>query len=148
MSEEAPEDDGWASKVAAATAAADAEEDKQQQDGVLPELKGDFDWDAKYSGDADWITDNVPGKVVLNEIELASQVTALTQLEDQWRKEREIQEYEADQKVGWVETAELLNGRTAMFFLVTGLLTEYWTGYSLPGQVEEMLRVGGFIGFE
>lgn len=114
----------------------------------LPELKGDFDWDARFGGDEDWITENVPGKVVLNEIELAAQVTALNQLEEKWRKERMFEEYEDDRRVGFVEKAELLNGRLAMFFLVTGLLTEYWTGIDIPGQIEEMLRVGGVIGFE
>jgi hypothetical protein len=39
----------------------------------------------------------------------------------------------------------MYNGRFAMFFLVVGLLTEYWTGVTFPGQIEEMLRVGGFI---
>jgi hypothetical protein len=114
----------------------------------LPELKGDFDWDAKFGGDDDWITEDVPGKVVLNEVVLAQQVTALNKLEEMWRKDRLREEYAVEQKVGFVEKAELLNGRTAMFFLVTGLLTEYWTGINLPGQVEEMLRIGGFIGFD
>ena len=54
---------------------------------ALPELKGDYDWDEKFANDPDWITDNVPGKVVLNEVELAAQVSALGKLEDQWRKE-------------------------------------------------------------
>jgi hypothetical protein len=115
---------------------------------ALPELKGDFDWDAKFGGDPDWITENVPGKIVLNEIELAQQVTALRQLEEKWKRERLQKEYEENQTAGFVANAELLNGRFAMFFLATGLLTEYWTGVSLPGQVEEMLRIGGFIGFD
>ncbi|KAL7570839.1 hypothetical protein ACA910_018907 [Epithemia clementina (nom. ined.)] len=114
----------------------------------LPELKGDFDWDAKFGNDDDWLTDNVPGKIVLNELELAAQVTSLTKLEDAWRKETRLVEYEESQQVGFVQAAELANGRSAMFFLLTGLLTEYWTGYSLPEQVEEMLRVLGFIGLE
>jgi hypothetical protein len=114
----------------------------------LPELKGDFDWDEKFAGDPDWITENVPGKIVLNEIELAQQVTTLGKLEEKWRKERLIEEYEENKTVGFVANAELLNGRFAMFFLVTGLLTELWTGVSMPGQVEELLRIGGFIGFD
>jgi hypothetical protein len=152
------EDEGWgtssskASEVVAAMAQEDTQKKKSNDDGgsgVLPELKGDFDWDAKFGNDvSSWITENVPGKIVLNEVELARQVTALSQLEDKWRNEREIQEYEAERKVGWVIRAETLNGRTAMFFLVTGLLTEYWTGFTLPQQVEEMLRIGGVIGFE
>jgi hypothetical protein len=114
----------------------------------LPELKGDFDWDQKFGGDDDWIVENVPGKIVLSELEIAKQVTALEKLETKWRKERQIEEWEADKRVGFVNKAELLNGRTAMFFLVTGLLTELWTGMSMPGQVEEMLRIGGFIGYD
>ena len=115
---------------------------------ALPELKGDFDWDEKFAGDDDWITENVPGKVVLNEIALAEQVTALNKLEETWRKERLREEYEDSATVGFVGNAELLNGRFAMFFLATGLLTELWTGVSIPGQVEELLRIGGFIGFD
>ena len=131
------------------SAESDLEEPKMNPTNPnLPELKGDFDWDAKFGGDDDWITENVPGKIVLNEIELAKQVTELNKLEEKWRKERQIEEYEESRTVGWVGNAELLNGRFAMFFLATGLLTEYWTGVSLPGQVEELLRIGGFIGFE
>lgn len=113
----------------------------------LPEVKGDFDWDAKFGGDDDWITENVPGKVVMNEIDLAKQVTALNQLEEKYRKIRLREEYDDYQITGWVGNAELLNSRFAMFFLAVGLFTESFTGISLPGQVEEMLRILGFIGF-
>jgi hypothetical protein len=131
------------------TSESDVEEPKMNPDNPnLPEVKGDFNWDEKFGGDDDWITENVPGKTVMNQIELAKQVTALGQLEETWRKEREIVEYEGSKKTGFVELAELANGRFAMFFLATGLLTELWTGYSMPGQVEEMLRIGGFIGFD
>ena len=113
----------------------------------LPTIPGDFDWDSKYAGDSDWLTgDAVPGKRVMNEIELASQITALGGLEEKWRKERLAQEYNDGIQIGWVYKAEVTNGRFAMFFLITGLLTEYWTGISLPGQVEEMLRIAGVIG--
>mmetsp|Transcript_15791 Transcript_15791/g.32029 ORF Transcript_15791/g.32029 Transcript_15791/m.32029 type:complete len:171 (-) Transcript_15791:168-680(-) len=115
----------------------------------LPELKGDFDWDEAYKEDDDWLTgDAVPGKMVVNEIELAQQVTALTKLEEKWRAERLDREYEGGRKIGWVEGAERLNGRSAMFFIVTGLLTELWTGQTMPQQVEEMLRIAGVIGFD
>mmetsp|Transcript_3435 Transcript_3435/g.5029 ORF Transcript_3435/g.5029 Transcript_3435/m.5029 type:complete len:183 (-) Transcript_3435:186-734(-) len=114
----------------------------------LPEVKGDFDWDEKFGGDDDWITENVPGKIVLNDIQLAEQAAALDKLEEKWRKERQQQEYDDARLLGWTTTAETYNGRYAMFFLVVGLLTEYWTGITLPGQVEEMLRVGGVIGFD
>lgn len=127
----------------------DLEEPKMNPNNPnLPELKGDFDWDAKFGGDDDWITENIPGKIVLNEIDLAKQVTELNKLEEKWRKERQIQEYEDSKTVGFVANAELANGRFAMFFLATGLLTELWTGVSMPGQVEELLRIGGFLGFD
>lgn len=117
----------------------------------LPAVAGDYDWDAKYKDDPTWVplsTPDLPGRKVLSDMEIAQQATALGALEDKWRQERLEQEYEDSAKTGFVPLAELLNGRTAMFFLVTGLLTEYWTGVSLPGQVEEMLRIGGFIGFD
>ena len=61
----------------------------------LPAIPGDYDWDAKYEGDDDWVTGpDVPGKKVLNEVELAQQVTALGGLEEKWRRERELREYE------------------------------------------------------
>ena len=112
----------------------------------LPEIKGDFDWDAKFGGDDDWIVDNIPGKMALSDVELAAQSTALGKLEESYRKVRVQQEYDDARILGWTGQAEMYNGRFAMFFLVVGLLTEYWTGVSIPGQIEEMLRVGGFIG--
>jgi len=112
----------------------------------LPALKGDYDWDAEYAADDDWITENVPGKMVLNEVDLAAQVTELSKIEDRYRKIRQDAEYEDARIIGFVPMAETYNGRFAMFFLVVGLLTEYWTGITIPGQIEEMARVGGFIG--
>jgi hypothetical protein len=113
---------------------------------ALPALKGDYDWDAEFAADEDWITENVPGKIVINEVELAAQVTELTKLEDAYRKVRKEKEYTQARIIGFVPQAEMYNGRAAMFFLVVGLLTELWTGISIPGQIEEMARVGGFIG--
>eukprot|EP00549_Striatella_unipunctata_P013197 CAMPEP_0118693148 /NCGR_PEP_ID=MMETSP0800-20121206/11735_1 /TAXON_ID=210618 ORGANISM="Striatella unipunctata, Strain CCMP2910" /NCGR_SAMPLE_ID=MMETSP0800 /ASSEMBLY_ACC=CAM_ASM_000638 /LENGTH=205 /DNA_ID=CAMNT_0006591327 /DNA_START=199 /DNA_END=816 /DNA_ORIENTATION=- len=122
---------------------------KKDRNPSLPELKDDYDWDERYGGDEDWIMgDQVPGRIVLNDIELAEQSAALDALEEKWRNARLDKEYEAGRKVGWVANAEMLNGRFAMFFLAVGLLTEYWTGITIPGQVEEMLRIGGFIGFD
>jgi len=112
----------------------------------LPALKGDYDWDAEFAADDDWITENVPGKIVVNEVDLAAQVTELTKIEDRFRKAREAKEYEEARIIGFVPMAETYNGRFAMFFLVVGLLTEKWTGITIPGQIEEMARVGGFIG--
>jgi len=112
----------------------------------LPEIKGDYNWDEKFASDPEWITENIPGKTVLSQGELAAQVSALSKLEEKYRKERLGQEYDDARILGWTSQAEMYNGRYAMFFLVVGLLTEYWTGISIPGQIEEMLRVGGFIG--
>eukprot|EP00978_Attheya_sp_CCMP212_P001265 scaffold2617_cov42-Attheya_sp.AAC.2 len=127
----------------------DVEEPKMNPDKPeLPELKNDYDWDEKFGGDSDWLSENVPGKVVVGELELAAQVTALSKLEEKWRKVRVREEYDGARLLGWSEQAEMYNGRFAMFFLVVGLLTEFWTGITFPGQIEEMLRVGGFIGFE
>jgi len=128
---------------------APAEEEGPVDDGpTLPEIKGDFDWDAKFGGDDDWITEDVPGKVVLDEISLARQVTSLNALEEKYRKARQQDEIDDYQTTGWVGNAEILNSRFAMFFLAVGLFTEAFTGISMPGQVEEMLRITGFIGFD
>mmetsp|Transcript_5622 Transcript_5622/g.7563 ORF Transcript_5622/g.7563 Transcript_5622/m.7563 type:complete len:168 (+) Transcript_5622:370-873(+) len=118
----------------------------QQNNAPRPDLPIEWeDDDAAFADDEDWITENVPGKMVLGEIELAQQVSALSGLEEKFRKERVQSEYDAARLLGWTGQAETYNGRFAMFFLVVGLLTEYWTGVTIPGQVEEMLRVGGFI---
>jgi len=132
----------------AAEKAADIDDEPQMNpdNPNLPALKGDYDWDAEYAADDDWITENVPGKIVVNEVDLAAQVTELSKLEEKYRKVRQAEEYEEARIIGWVPMAETYNGRFAMFFLVVGLLTEYWTGISIPGQIEEMARVGGFIG--
>ena len=130
-----------------ASSEVDLEENPRNPDNPdLPEIKGDFDWDAKFAGEPDWIVDNVPGKMVVNEIELATQVTELAKLEGEYKNVRLQEEYDAARILGWTGRAETFNGRFAMFFLVVGLLTEYWTGVTVPGQIEEMLRVGGFIG--
>eukprot|EP00588_Corethron_pennatum_P008988 CAMPEP_0194265558 /NCGR_PEP_ID=MMETSP0169-20130528/756_1 /TAXON_ID=218684 /ORGANISM="Corethron pennatum, Strain L29A3" /LENGTH=153 /DNA_ID=CAMNT_0039006043 /DNA_START=171 /DNA_END=632 /DNA_ORIENTATION=+ len=84
----------------------------------------------------------------MDEIRLAKQVTALNQLEKKWAKDSAIEDYESKRLLGWTKQAEMYNGRFAMFFVVVGILTEKWTGITFPGQVEEMLRVSGVIGFD
>jgi len=127
----------------------DTTEDRRNPNNPnLPEVAGDFDWDEKYGDDPEWITENIPGKVALGDVELAKQVAALSALEEKWRKDRVRAEYEEKRLLGWSKQAETYNGRFAMFFLVVGLVTEYYTDVSFPGQIEEMLRVGGFIGLE
>ncbi|PXF41032.1 Light-harvesting complex-like protein OHP2, chloroplastic [Gracilariopsis chorda] len=87
----------------------------------------------------------VPGKIQLDELTIAKQRTVLEEYSRELRQKRLEEEREAARIFGWVPYAETLNGRLAMFFLVTGLLTEYWTGYTLPEQVELMLRTLGII---
>lgn len=124
----------------------DAEDSRVQVSGQLPKLRNDFyDENERFKDDPDWITENVPGKIVLTGVELAAQVAALNSLEEKWRKERLDREYEENRFLGWTAKAETYNGRYAMFFLIVGLLTEYWTGVTIPGQVEEMGRILGFI---
>jgi hypothetical protein len=134
-------------KSAKEVAAEIEEEDAALENpGTLPKLKNNlYNEDEKFKDDDDWITENVPGKMVVNEIELAAQVSALSRLEDKWRKERNEREYDERRILGWTGQAEVFNGRFAMFFIVVGLLTEFWTGVTIPGQIEEMARVGGFI---
>ena len=135
------------SKSAAQVAAEiDADDARVQVPGQLPKLKNNlYDENEKFKEDEDWITENVPGKIVLSELELAAQVTALSKLEEKWRKESLQREYDEQRLLGFTQQAEMYNGRFAMFFLVVGLLTEYWTGFTIPGQIEEMLRVVGII---
>ena len=123
-----------------------AEEGRNPDRPELPEIKGDYNWDEKFAGDQDWLTENVPGKMVLSDLELAAQATALSKIEDRCRKGRKLDDYDDARILGWTGRAETYNGRFAMFFIVVGLLTEYWTGITIPGQIEEMARVGGFIG--
>uniref|UniRef100_A0A0G4FPC2 Uncharacterized protein n=1 Tax=Chromera velia CCMP2878 TaxID=1169474 RepID=A0A0G4FPC2_9ALVE len=54
-------------------------------------------------------------------------------------------EEEEDQWVGWAPIPELINGRLAMFFFATGLLTELWTGESIPSQIRTMLEITGLV---
>lgn len=81
----------------------------------------------------------------LTDLQLAEQRKGLSVLEEKWRREREQEEYDNARLLGWTKQAEMYNGRFAMFFLVVGLLTEKWTGVTLPGQIEELLRVAGVI---
>lgn len=87
----------------------------------------------------------VPGKIVLTELEIAEQRRELERYAEELRRQRIAEEREAARLFGWVPYAETLNGRLAMFFFVTGLLTEYWTGYSIPEQIELMARTLGIL---
>lgn len=87
----------------------------------------------------------VPGKIQLTADELAEQKAALDKYTLELRKRQIEIDREAARIFGWVPFAETINGRFAMFFLAVGVLTEYWTGYTMPQQVELMLRTLGFF---
>ena len=48
--------------------------------------------------------------------------------------------YQSTIRSGWGPSPEIINGRSAMFFIIVGLVTEYYTGRSLPQQVYTMLQ--------
>ena len=83
-----------------------------------------------------------PGKIVVNEIEIAELSEVYGQ---QWRRRQEQLERDQGLNVGWVFKAETINGRLAMFFLIVGLITEYYTGESIPQQTLTMFRTLGII---
>jgi hypothetical protein len=86
---------------------------------------------------------NVPGKIQFTAEELVAQRIKLDKLAARFKQERLQREYAASRKFGFVKNAERFNGRMAMFFFVVGLLTEYWTGYTIPQQIELMLNTVG-----
>jgi len=75
-----------------------------------------------------------------SEMELAEQEAKLTALSEKWKRREEQIEYQDTIRSGFGPAPERINGRTAMFFIVTGLVTEYYTGQSLPQQVYTMLQ--------
>lgn len=76
--------------------------------------------------------------------ELQEQAKRLDRLAEEWRQERLEQEKEANRKFGFTPFAETLNGRLAMSFLVVGLLTEHWTGFTIVDQILYLLEILGF----
>merc|ERR1711924_176199 len=70
-----------------------------------------------------------------SEMELAEQEAKLTALSEKWSKFEAQKDYETTMRSGFGPSPEIINGRTAMFFLITGLITEYYTGQSMPQQV-------------
>jgi len=81
-----------------------------------------------------------PGKMEVNEIEMLERSAKLDALSAKWRTREMQAEYEDASKIGWVKKAQTINGRLAMFFIFVGLITEYYTGESLPQQTATMLR--------
>jgi hypothetical protein len=81
----------------------------------------------------------------LNDVELAEQITALDGIAKELRKEAAAKAYDEAQLFGWCAQAETINGRFSMFFFVVGLLTEQFTGESVPQQIVTMLEVVGIL---
>ena len=78
--------------------------------------------------------------VTFSEVELAEQEGKLNALSDKWKKREDEEEYQSTIRSGWGPSPEIINGRSAMFFIIVGLVTEYYTGQSLPQQVYTMLQ--------
>merc|ERR1711966_13535 len=77
----------------------------------------------------------IPGKIKLSELEIAEREKNLRMLSEKWKKER-ISKEEIERKLfGFTKNSEILNGRMAMFFLTTGILTELWTKQSIVSQI-------------
>ena len=76
----------------------------------------------------------------LSDVELTEQQAKLDALAARWKKREDVEEFEDGLRSGWGPSPERINGRAAMFFIVVGLVTEYYTGQSLPQQVYTMLQ--------
>ena len=85
-----------------------------------------------------WVGKATPesmGMEVLSEDELREQSEALDKIGKRWKRIRLEREAEEARLLGFVPLAEINNGRMAMFFIIVGLLTEAFTGQSIPMQV-------------
>ncbi|CAM9208346.1 unnamed protein product [Hapterophycus canaliculatus] len=89
--------------------------------------------------------DDIPGKIVLSPEVLAEQQKGLEKIAQQLRRERLDKEAEDAITFGFCPRAELWNGRSAMFGITVGILTEYWTGQSIPQQIETFAQLLGLL---
>jgi hypothetical protein len=89
--------------------------------------------------------ERIPGRYKLSAVELAEQRRAIRAVAERYRALRIAKEAEARRIFGFCRNAEMINGRTAMFFFATGMLTEYWTGQTMPQQIELLLRILGIL---
>lgn len=87
----------------------------------------------------------IPGKILLKKNEIQEKEKILKELSEKWKKERIEKENFEKKTFGFSKNSEILNGRVAMFFFATGILTEIWTKESIPGQIEIMIRTFGII---
>jgi len=86
-----------------------------------------------------------PGKKKVEGARLSEQKQALNKLAEGWKKERLRKQVAESKLFGWTNKAEDLNCRFAMFGILTGYLTELYTGETIPQQVETFLRALGVI---
>jgi len=109
--------------------------------------------EGEYIGDDgeltnDWVGKVDPAKLAMQELspsEAAEQKVALDKLAKEWKYARELREYEESQLLGMTPQAEIINGRMAMFFIFVGILTEAFSGESMPTQVMTMLETFGVV---
>ena len=85
-------------------------------------------------------------KICLSAVSEEAVASELDALSKQWKKKRITREYEESKLLGFTAQSEIINGRFAAFFIVVGLLTEAFSGESIPQQVETMLETFGIIG--
>jgi len=76
----------------------------------------------------------------ISDVELQVQSAKLDALSAKWEKREKEVEYAESLRSGWGPSPERINGRFAMFFLIVGLITEYYTGQSVPQQCYTMLQ--------
>ena len=100
---------------------------------------------SKESFTQDNINPLFPGKIKLTDIEIKEREKKLKVLTEKWRLEILKKEEYEKKMFGFSKNSEILNGRLAMFFLVTGLLTEYWTKQNILVQIETIIRILGLI---
>ena len=88
--------------------------------------------------DPDWLAP-------FSDVELAEQEAKLTALSEKWKKFEDLRDFETSKRSGFGPSPEVINGRTAMFFIIVGLVTEYYTGQNMPQQVTTMLQTLAII---
>jgi hypothetical protein len=88
---------------------------------------------------------SIPGKIKLTDSEIIKREKDLKALANKWKKERVLKEEEERKFIGFTKNSEIINGRMAMIFLLTGILTEYWTHQNIPTQIDTMFRIAGIF---
>mmetsp|Transcript_19818 Transcript_19818/g.29128 ORF Transcript_19818/g.29128 Transcript_19818/m.29128 type:complete len:140 (+) Transcript_19818:57-476(+) len=87
----------------------------------------------------------IPGKIQLSENEIKQREQQLKILADNWKNQRMNEEESSKELLGFTKSSEIINGRLAMFFLTTGILTEIWTKQTMIDQIDTILRIVGLV---